>query len=154
MFGERSEREGNNAHIDVQMLVSIVLALHKSGTPNKMVIFLAYVQNDILRRMDKSNKKALGMLEKAALAQQNEGKRHLLSILAGAWLSNQVPVTPTPQQLFLLRHLKVQVEPLQPFLLTDNRLQLIQLSPETCVRLYVWLGLKYRRLHLHQNLIG
>jgi hypothetical protein len=72
LFGERSEREGNNVHVDVQMLVSIFLALHNSGTPNKMAIFLAYVQNDILQEVDKSNNKALDMLDKAALAKQKK----------------------------------------------------------------------------------
>jgi hypothetical protein len=72
LFGERNEREGNNVHVDVQMLVSIFLALHNSGTSNKMAIFLAYVQNDILQEVDKSNNKALHMLDKAALAKQKK----------------------------------------------------------------------------------
>jgi hypothetical protein len=77
LFGERSEREGNNVHVDVQMLVSIFLALHNSGTPNKMAIFLAYVQNDILQEVDKSNNKALDMLDKAALAKQKNTIKNL-----------------------------------------------------------------------------
>lgn len=72
LFAERNERQDNNEFVDVQNLVSIVIALHNSGTPNKMAIFLAYVQNDILRGMDKSNNKALHMLDKAALAKQKK----------------------------------------------------------------------------------
>ncbi|PKG96102.1 hypothetical protein [Paraglaciecola sp. MB-3u-78] len=72
VFGERSEWESKNKYVDVQMQVSIVIALHNSGTPNKMAIFLAYVQNDILQEMDKSNKKVLDMLDKAALAKEKK----------------------------------------------------------------------------------
>jgi len=56
------------------MLQPIVIALHNSGTPNKMAIFLAYVQNDILRGTDKSNNRALNMLDKVALAKQKNNK--------------------------------------------------------------------------------
>ncbi|WP_339724500.1 hypothetical protein [uncultured Paraglaciecola sp.] len=72
VFGERSEREDSNEYVDVQKLVSIIIALHNSGTSNKMAIFLAYVQNDILQEVDKSNNKALDMLDKAATAKQKK----------------------------------------------------------------------------------
>jgi hypothetical protein len=72
LFGERSEREDSNEFVDVQKLLSIIIALHNSGTSNKMAIFLAYVQNDILQEVDKSNNKALDMLDKAAMAKQKK----------------------------------------------------------------------------------
>lgn len=72
VFTERSEREDNNEFVNDQKLASIAIALLNSGAPNKMAIFLAYVQNDILRGVDKSNKKALNMLDKAALAKQKK----------------------------------------------------------------------------------
>lgn len=72
VLGERSEKEDSNEYVDVQKLVSIIIALHNSGTSNKMAIFLAYVQNDILQEIDKSNNKALDMLDKAATAKQKK----------------------------------------------------------------------------------
>ncbi|MEP1448015.1 MAG: hypothetical protein ABJK37_18075 [Paraglaciecola sp.] len=72
MFAQRNEKDGNSSQINLQKWLSILIAMHKSGTPNKMAIFLAYVQNDILQEVDKSNNKALEMLEKAALAKQRK----------------------------------------------------------------------------------
>jgi len=72
VFRKRSEWKNNNEDVDLQMLQPIVIALHNSGTPNKMAIFLAYVQNDILQEVDKSNNKALDMLDKAATAKQKK----------------------------------------------------------------------------------
>lgn len=72
MLAERNEKQGNDPHINVQKWLSMLIALHNSGTSNKMAILLAYVQNDIQQEVDKSNNNALERLDKAALAKQKK----------------------------------------------------------------------------------
>lgn len=77
IFAERNEKQGNDPYIDVQNWLSILIAIHNSGTSNKMAILLAYVQNDILQEVDKSNNNALEKLDKAALAKQKKMIKNL-----------------------------------------------------------------------------
>jgi hypothetical protein len=68
MNDDDREREGELA--DMQILISILFAINGVGTQDRVAIILGYVRNDISRKMNKSNNKALSKLEKAAVKKE------------------------------------------------------------------------------------